>query len=43
MLEADNATLEKAIGKVDIGALDAGDQQKFDAFAEGIAGHACRP
>ncbi len=27
---ADLATLEKAIGQVDIGALDAGDQQKFD-------------
>ncbi|MGD0740587.1 MAG: glycoside hydrolase family 38 C-terminal domain-containing protein [Terracidiphilus sp.] len=27
---ADLATLEKAIGQVDIAALDAGDQQKFD-------------
>ena len=27
---ADQATLEKAIGQVDIAALDAGDQQKFD-------------
>jgi alpha-mannosidase len=32
---ADLATLEKAIGQVDIAALDAGDQQKFDDSLKG--------
>ena len=30
-VQGDESTLEKAIGQVDIKALDAGDQQKFDA------------